>query len=152
MIHRLRAFGPGKQIGLSSSKYKDPERIAAVWQSVAALQFDSLRDSIGDTGSGWFSDLTTTANDVPSQEHSAVSLIEHVCLHSPYGLAAQHRPTRNCIYALGSGATTPPPPQWYPPPPPPPPHGPHPRHSPNPVLLRGPAPAADWGTAESVRQ
>ena len=26
-----------------------------------------------------------------------------------------------------------------------PPHGPHPRHSPEPVLLRGPAPAADWG-------
>ena len=39
-----------------------------------------------------------------------------------------------------------------PPPPPHPPNGPHPRHSPKPVLLRGPAPAADWGTAESVRQ
>ena len=42
----------------------------------------------------------------------------------------------------------PPPPMVFPPPPP----WPHPRHSPKPVLLRGPAPAADWGKAESVLQ
>ena len=46
------------------------------------------------------------------------------------------------------GHHPPPPPQWYPPPPTP--HGPTPRHSPKPVLLRGPAPAAHWGKAESA--
>ena len=76
--------------------------------------------------------------------HTYIHTHIHTCVHAYICIV--------CIYALGSRATTtpPPPPQWYPPQLP---HdGPHPRHSPKPVLLRGPAPAAGWGKAESVRQ
>ena len=57
---------------------------------------------------------------------------------------ARHFYTGISMHALGFRATTPPAPLHD--------HGPHPRHSPKPVLLRGPAPAADWGKAESVQQ